>query len=169
MIAKTIFLIIMMALGALCFISLFVLIGSRFWWPLQKIYIRIFDGEENDGYVGASNYVAAGNPLPVLYLGEYSHMFAYEADTFKKFLEDNSYYLLIFPDRDIVLYHNDSIAVCSFYNKLLLHLARTAGYSRDIVNIVLKRGEDNCKKWEAEDKERQEKLDREIAEIKSRL
>lgn len=168
MVSQIIYSAILGLIFTLCFVSFIITIGSRFWWPLQYIYIKTFQkwsgGDDSKWYDDTVKYIKDGHIIPVLYLDEYVVKKVYQPDDFKDFIKSYPYYILIFPDRDVVLYHNDEIAICSFCNPILLHLMYMNGYSRNVVSETIQRGQKLCKQWDEDRRKRQSQLEQQIKE-----
>lgn len=130
---------ILFTLLVMLLLSISVALSNK-WYPAQLIYLNTIgriSGDRECRWLNLANaHLKSGKHIPVIFLSDYAYMKVYEEEKFQKFITDNPFYIMVFPDKELALFGNDKILVCSFYNLALTRLVKRAGYTeKDIEDI----------------------------------
>ena len=153
--------IVFLTIITIILVMLLVLFLSRFCFWAQYVYMCTFarwsGQDEWSWYKQAKDSLELGKNVPVIYLKSYTRMRVYNHDEGTQFLNEYPLYFVVFPDKDICLYSNDRIVICSFWNLSLYHLMKIAGSSdpKKAIQYIIQQGE---KEQDEFDQAQQEKL-----------
>ena len=84
---------------------------SNKWYPAQLIYLNIIgriSGDREYHWLNLANaHIKSGKHIPVIFLSDYIYMKVYEEEKFQKFITDNPFYIMVFPNKKLALFGNE--------------------------------------------------------------